>query len=126
MAQMHAVARKMTDAAIVKGRRILFGAAVIALPVDLHAVNVLPQPLAVQADARQRAAKRAGDAAQQFSHSAHFLEFFIRRESVASASVNLRGIAAYATSENSPDFFNETDKLIEQLAMMQHLYISVF
>ena len=60
MAQMHAVARKMTDAAIVKGRRILFGAAVIALPVDLHAVNVLPQPLAVQADARQRAAKRAG------------------------------------------------------------------
>lgn len=74
----------------------------------------------------ERAAKRAGDAAQQFSHSAHFLEFFIRRESVASASVNLRGIAAYATSENSPDFFNETDKLIEQLAMMQHLYISVF
>ncbi len=74
----------------------------------------------------ERAAKRAGDAAQQFSHSAHFLEFFIRRESVASASVNLRGIAAYATSENAPDFFNETDKLIEQLAMMQHLYISVF
>jgi hypothetical protein len=48
---MNAVAREMADAAVVNGGGVLFGTAVVALPVEIDAVDTLAQAASVQADA---------------------------------------------------------------------------
>ena len=56
----------------------------------------------------------------------HFLELFLRRETVAAASVNLHGLPAYAKDETVRDLYSEIDKASEQIAAMEHLFSSVF
>ena len=51
----------------------------------------------------------------------HLLEFFIRRETVTSASVSLHGLSAYANGETIQDLFSEIDKASEQIHAMEHL-----
>ena len=58
MLQMDSVARKPTDAAIINGGRILLSTAVILFPVQVDAVDVFAQPLAIQADPRHSTAER--------------------------------------------------------------------
>ena len=56
----------------------------------------------------------------------HLLEFFIRRETVTSASVSLHGLSAYANGETIQDLFSEIDKASEQIHAMEHLFFSIF
>ena len=56
----------------------------------------------------------------------HLLEFFIRRETVTSASVSLHGLSAYANGETTQDLFSEIDKASEQIHAMEHLFFSIF
>lgn len=56
----------------------------------------------------------------------HFLELFLRRETVAACSVNLHGLPAYANQETVRDLYSEIDKAAEQVQAMEHLFSSVF
>ena len=56
----------------------------------------------------------------------NLLEFFIRRETVTSASVSLHGLSAYANGETIQDLFSEIDKASEQIHAMEHLFFSIF
>ena len=73
------------------------------------------------------------DAAQQlrmlleyYDSRQHYLELFLRRETVAAASVNLHGLPAYAKEETVRDLYSEIDKADEQIQAMEHLFSSVF
>lgn len=55
----------------------------------------------------------------------HILELFLRRESVASLSVNLHGLTAYLAPDNLPDLCSEIDKAAEQVQMLEHLFLSI-
>lgn len=56
----------------------------------------------------------------------HWLELFIKRETIAAITINLHGLSAYANEECVNDLMNEIDKASEQIAMTQHLFFSVF
>lgn len=55
----------------------------------------------------------------------HVLELFLRRESVASLSVNIHGLTAYLAPDNLPDLRSEIDKAAEQTQMLEHLFLSI-
>ena len=56
----------------------------------------------------------------------HLLEFFIKRETVTAAAINLHGLSAYANEDSLFDLCSETDKASEQIGAMEHLFFSVF
>lgn len=56
----------------------------------------------------------------------HWLELFIKRETIASIAVNLHGISAYANAECVNDLLNEIDKATQQVEMLRHLFFSIF
>jgi hypothetical protein len=72
------------------------------------------------------ARQQAEEVVRYFSGRQHLLEFFMRREAVAQAAIELHGLAAYANKENAPDLFSEIDKAQEQLRMLEHLFFSLF
>lgn len=61
-----------------------------------------------------------------YEEKQHLLELFIKRESVANASISLHGLCAYTDPEVIRDLCSEIDKAKEQFLMMEHLYFSVF
>lgn len=72
------------------------------------------------------AAHKINDLLDYYKTRQHLLEFFIRRETVSSASVSLHGLSAYATEETLRDLFSEIDKASEQVHAMEHLFFSIF
>ena len=121
-------------------RRIRIAWAIVALSVLLCVIShltVLRITQAVQQQLLQArelaAAKKYESAAQQleglleyYDSRQHFLELFLRRETVAAASVNLHGLPAYAKEETVRDLYSEIDKATEQIRAMEHLFSSVF
>lgn len=73
-----------------------------------------------------QAKQRAADLVSYLTDKEHWLELFLKRETVASLSVNLHGLSAYANEECANDLLNEVDKAGEQVEMMEHLFFSVF
>ena len=55
----------------------------------------------------------------------HFLEFFIKRETVLSTCVNLHGLKAYIRADSLPDLCSETDKALEQARTLEHLFTAI-
>ena len=72
------------------------------------------------------ALEQANALADYFASRQHLLEFFIKRETVAAASVSLHGLPAYVDEETRRDLFSEIDKAAEQVRMLEHLFFSVF
>ena len=61
-----------------------------------------------------------------FSSQQHWLELLLKRETVASLSINLHGLHAYANADSAADLYTEIDKAIEQTSMMRHLFLCLF
>ena len=61
-----------------------------------------------------------------FSKAKHWLELFLKRESVAAVATNLYGLHAYAVPDCVQDLYNEVDKLRQQIEMLRHLFFSIF
>lgn len=74
----------------------------------------------------ESAAQRLQALLEYYDSRQHFLELFLRRETVAAASVNLHGLPAYAKEETVRDLYSEIDKADEQIRAMEHLFSSVF
>ncbi|MEG1548917.1 MAG: DUF4363 family protein [Ruthenibacterium sp.] len=64
--------------------------------------------------------------AAYYQQQQHILELFIKRDVVANLTVNLNGLSAYATHDTVADLYNEIDKVTAQVAMMKHLFFSIF
>ncbi len=95
--------------------------------VTSHALEGLSQArLYAQQGRFEEVLACVNDVTDDFERHEHLLEFFIKRETVASLSVNLHGLAAYASADNFSDFMNETDKALEQVRMLEHLFFSIF
>ncbi len=121
-------------------RRIRIAWAIIALSVLLCIGSHISVLRITQSVQEQLAQIRALAAAQEYEHAAqqidallqyydsrqHWLELFLRRETVAAANVNLHGLSAYAKAETVRDLYSEIDKAAEQIEAMAHLFSSVF
>lgn len=121
-------------------RRIRIAWAILALSVLLCVIGhitVLHITQSVQRQllqARTLAEAEAYDSAAQhlqalqeyYDSRQHFLELFLRRETVAAAGVNLHGLPAYAQAETVRDLYSEIDKATEQIDAMEHLFSSIF
>lgn len=79
-----------------------------------------------QAKEYESAAQQLQTLLEYYDSRQHFLELFLRRETVAAASVNLHGLPAYAKEETIRDLYSEIDKADEQIQAMEHLFSSVF
>lgn len=82
---------------------------------------------------RQAASEEKYDLASQildetlsyYKHKQHFLEFFIKRETVIATTINLQGLKAYINRTSIADLFSEIAKAQEQLQMMEHLFAAI-
>ena len=82
---------------------------------------------------RQAASEKKYDLASQildetlsyYKHNQHFLEFFIKRETVITTTVILQGLKAYINRTSIADLFSEIAKAQEQLQMMEHLFTAI-
>ncbi len=110
---------------------LVFGLAVVGHTTVKRVTDNLEIQLS---DIRQCAQNSDFEAASQkidhllkyFEKQQHKLEFFIRREKVAEASVSLHGLSAYTNEETVLDLCSEIDKVDEQIQMLEHLFFSVF
>lgn len=121
-------------------RRIRIAWAILALSALLCVVSHITVLRITQSVEQQLLQARALAEAQEYESAAqqlqqmlqyydsrqHFLELFLRRETVAAASVNLHGLPAYAKEETVRDLYSEIDKANEQIQTMEHLFSSVF
>lgn len=73
-----------------------------------------------------KAAAQVAELVEGFERHEHLLEFFLKRETVASVSVNLHGLAAYTNADSIYDLASELDKAAQQVRMLEHLFCSVF
>ena len=62
---------------------------------------------------------------EYYKEQQHFLEFFIKRETVLSIAVNLHGLKAYINASSISDLYSEIDKVTEQMFMMEHLFTAI-
>jgi len=68
----------------------------------------------------------AEELAAYYGTRQHLLEIFLRRDTVAAASVSLNGLAAYAQKDTVYDLLSEIDKADGQISAMEHLFFSIF
>lgn len=73
----------------------------------------------------ERAASMLDELLNRYDTQQHFLEFFIKRETVLSAAVNLHGLRAYVRPDSTADLCSEIDKAYTQLQMMEHLFTAI-
>lgn len=121
-------------------RRIRIAWAIVALSALLCVVSHIAVLRITQSVQQQLLQARALAAAEEYESAAqqlrglleyydsrqHFLELFLRRETVAAANVNLHGLPAYAKEETVRDLYSEIDKANEQILAMEHLFSSIF
>lgn len=69
---------------------------------------------------------QAKQLADYYDTRQHLLEMFLRRDTVAAASVSLNGLPAYAREDTVRDLLSEIDKADEQICAMEHLFFSIF
>ena len=116
-------------------RRIRIAIFILLLAAALSAASHFAVFRVTQSVQAQLSGIREAAGAQNYENAAlleyyetrqHLLEFFIRRETVTSASVSLHGLSAYANGETIQDLFSEIDKASEQIHAMEHLFFSIF
>lgn len=73
----------------------------------------------------QEAAQTLDSLLYEYERHQHFLEFFIKRETVLSISVSLHGLTAYLQPNSIADLYSEIDKAYTQLRMMEHLFTAI-
>lgn len=56
----------------------------------------------------------------------HIMEFFIKRETVASLALNLKGLSVYAQAPSAPDFIFELTRAKQETETLRHFFFSVF
>lgn len=65
-------------------------------------------------------------ASQTMEENRHLLEFFIKRETVASLALNLKGLSVYAQGPSAPDFIFELTRAKQETETLRHFFFSVF
>ena len=64
--------------------------------------------------------------ASEIMENRHILEFLIKRETVASLLLNLKGLSVYAQAPSAPDFIFELTRAKQETETLRHFFFSVF
>lgn len=65
-------------------------------------------------------------ASEIMEENRHTLEFLIKRETVASLLLNLKGLSVYAQASSAPDFIFELTRAKQETETLRHFFFSVF
>lgn len=108
--------------------------ALLSIVAQIHVNQVTREIIHALEQAHTCAVLEQWDLARTFALQAsetmetnrHILEFFIKRETVASLALNLKGLSVYAQAPSAPDFIFELTRAKQETQTLRHFFFSVF